>query len=157
MKDVIKVIIPIILVMIITLLFCKIFIKPKVFNFKETDNFKYIEKNKDNVEQFVVRTITLLGEYCYEINIDKGYNALNNISIKKETNMHTFDSDMYLEIYFKDETLKSFYFEGDNLVYNNKKYELDNKVILVNKDEYMPDKITKGMIIVSDKDRVECN
>ena len=28
--------------------------------------------------------------------------------------------------------------------------------ILVNKDEYMPDKITKGMIFVSDEDEIEC-
>ena len=40
---------------------------------------------------------------------------------------------------------------------NNTYYELKEEVILVNKDEYMPDKITKGMIIVSNKDRVDCN
>lgn len=157
MKDSLKVIIPIILVMVITLICCKTFIKPNVPKFQETSDFRYIENNKDNIEMFIVKTNTLLGEHCYKIDIDKGYNVLKNISIKKEIQMTTFDSNMYLEIYFNNGKLKSFYFEGDNLVYNGKKYELNNNVILFNKDNYVPDKTTKTMIIISSKDEIECN
>ena len=51
---------------------------------------------------------------------------------------------------------KSFYFDCESLVYDNIHYDLKDDVILLNKDEYMPDKITKGMIIVSNEDRIEC-
>ena len=63
---------------------------------------------------------------------------------------------MYLEFYINDGTMKSFSFDCESLVYDNTHYELKEDVILVNKDEYIPDKTTKGMIIVSNEDKIDC-
>ena len=156
MKTSLKVICYIILVIIITLICCFIFIKPKTFNFKLTNEFQKVQKNKNNIEEIIVRLDTQMGKFCYKLDIDKGYNILNNISVKGEAKMMCTDSDKYLEFYFEDGTDEVFYFECENLVYYGMRYELKDKFILVNKDEYLPDKITKDMIIVSNKDRVEC-
>lgn len=154
-KNIFKVIILLILVIIITLIYCILFLKPKL-NFKETNEFVYIENNKDNIKEFIVKTNTLLGEYCYKIDINKGYEILNNIIIKKESNTRCFDSDMYLEIYFNNGISKTIFFECENLVYDNIRYELKDNILLVNKDEYIPDKITKNTIIISNKNKITC-
>jgi hypothetical protein len=156
MKDILKIIIPIILVIIITLICCHFFIKPNLLNFKETTEFRYIENNKNNIDEFIIKTVTLLGEHCYKIDINKGYDILNNTIIKKESKSRCMDSDMYLEIYFNNGTNRKILYECENLVYNNIRYELKNQILLVNKDEYMPDKITQNMIIISDKDKIAC-
>lgn len=156
MKNILKFIIPIFLIIIITLICCIIFIKPNLLKFQETEEFRYVENNKDNIDKFIVKTVTLLGKNCYEIDSNKGYNILNDISLKKEVNVKTFDSDMYLEVYFNNDIKKSFYFEGENFVYNNKKYKLKNDIILINKDEYESDKITEDMVIVSNENKIEC-
>ena len=156
MKDILKVIVYIIVIMIITLICLKIFIKQNILNFKETKEFRYIEKNKDNISEFIVKTDTLLGEHCYKIDINKGYDILNNIIIKKEAKYMCTDSDYYLEVYFKNGTNKKILFECENLVYGGIRYQLKDEINLVNKDEYMPDKITKATIIISDEDKVEC-
>lgn len=156
MKDILKVIVYIIVIIIITLICLKIFIKPNILNFKETKEFKYIERNKDNISDFIVKTDTLLGEHCYKIDINKGYEFLNNIIIKSESKYTCTDSDYYLEVYFKNGTNKKILFECDNLVYDGIRYQLKDKLYLVNKDEYIPDKIIKGTIIISNDDKVEC-
>ena len=107
MKDILKIVIPIIIVAVITFVLCLVFIKPKVLSLKET---KF---------------------WCS-------------------------DSDKYLEFYFKDGTYKGIHFQCEYLVYDGINYELKDKVILVDKDVYIPDKITKGMIIVSDEDKIDC-
>jgi hypothetical protein len=156
MKASLKVIIYIILVTIITLILCSLFIKSKTLNFKITNEFQKVQKNKKNIEEIIVRSETLMGKFCYKLDIDKAYDILSNIYIKSEAKMTCTDSDKYLEVYFKDGTNEEFFFECENLVYNGIRYELKDKVMLFNKDEYVPDKITKGMIIVSNEDRVEC-
>lgn len=156
MKTSLKVIIYVILVILITLILCSIFIKPKTLNFKITNEFQNVQKNKNNIEEIIVRSETLLGKFCYKLDIEKAYDILNNIYIKREAKMTCTDSNKYLEVYFKNGTNEEFFFECENLVYNGIKYELKDKIILFNKDEYIPNKITKGMIIVSDKDRVDC-
>ena len=156
MKTSLKFITYIILVIVITLILCSIFIKPKTLNFKITNEFQNVQKNRKNIEEIIVRSETLLGRFCYKLDIDKGYEILNNIYIKKQAKMMCTDSDKYLEVYFKDGTNEEFLFECENLVYNGIRYELKDKIMLFNKDEYIPDKITKGMIIVSNEDRIEC-
>lgn len=156
MKASLKVIIYIILVTIITLILCSLFIKPKTLNFKITNEFQKVQKNKKNIEEIIVRSETLMGKFCYKLDIDKAYDILSNIYIKGEAKMMCTDSDKYLEVYFKDGTNEEFFFECENFVYNGTRYELKDKIMLFNKDEYIPEKITKGMIIISNEDRVEC-
>ena len=127
-----------------------------MLNLKTTEEYSYIQNNKKNIEEVIIRNKAQLGTTCYKLDTSKAYEILNNIEIKKETQMRCFGGNHNLEFYFKDGTSKKFYFECVNLVYNNIYYELKEDVILVNKDEYMPDKITKTMIVVSDKDEVEC-
>lgn len=55
MKNSLKVVIYIILVIIITVLLCSIFIKPKVLNLKVTEEYQYIENNKKNIEEVIIR------------------------------------------------------------------------------------------------------
>jgi len=156
MKISLKVIIYIILVIVITLILCTIFIKPKTLNFKLTNEFQNVKKNRNNIEKIIIGTDTQLGKFCYKLDVDEGYDILDNISIKGESEMLCTDSDKYLEVYFEDSTDEVFYFECGNLIYYGIRYELKDKVTLFNIDEYKPDKITKGMIIVSNEDRVEC-
>ena len=154
-KNIFKAIVSLILVILITLICCILFLKPKL-NFHETNEFIYIENNKDNIKEFIIKINTLLGEYCYKIDIDKGYDILNNIIIKKESNTRCMDSDMYFEIYFNNGISKTIFFECENLVYDNIRYELKENILLVNKDEYIPDKITKNTIIISNEDKITC-
>ena len=156
MKYTAKIIIYIILIIIVTLIICTFFIKPNPLKFKETNEFKNIEYNKDNIKEINIRTETLIGRYCYKIDIEKGYKLLNNISIKNKTNMICTDSDMYIEVYFNNNTKNTFKFECGNLVYNQDRYKLKNKIKLYNKDEYLPNEITEDMIIISNVDKVEC-
>jgi len=156
MKDGLKIVIYIILVMLITFILCCIFIKPKVLNIKEIEEYKYIQKNKINIKEVIIRNETQLGIGCYKLDTNKAYEILNNIEIKKEAKIWCSGENKYLEFYFNDGTNKEFYFECVNFVYDNVYYELKEEVILVNKDEYMPGEITKGMIIVSNEDIIEC-
>lgn len=156
MKYIFKIIIPIVLVAILTLILCFIFIKPKTLNFKATNEFQNVQKNKNNIEEVILRQETLLGRFCYKLDVQDGYDILNNIYIEREAKITCTDDDKYLEFYFKDGTNEEFFFECENLVYYGIKYELKDKIILVDKEQYLPDKITKGMIAISNKDRVEC-
>ena len=156
MKKYLKYICYIIIVIIITFILCVIFIKPKVLNLKTTKEYEYIQNNKKNIKEIIIRNEAQLGTTCYRLDINKSYEILNNIEIKKETKKWCSGGKMYLNLNFYDGTKKNFYFDCESLVYDNIHYELKNEVILVNKDEYMPDKITKGMIIVSNEDKVEC-
>ena len=151
-----KTIIYVILVMVITLISCKIFIKPKVFSLKATKEYEYIQNNKKNIEKVIIRNDAQLGISCYELEINKAYEILNNMEIKKESKIWCSGGKKYLQFYFNEGTKKEFYFDCESLVYDNISYELKEEIILINKDEYIPDKITKGMIIVSNEDRVEC-
>ena len=151
-----KVLVYIILLIIFTLICCIFFIKPKVFDFKVTQEYEYIQNNKMDIDEIIIRLNSQLGEYCYRLDVESGYDILNNIEIKKEAELWCSDSSKYLEFYFNDGTYKEIYFECVNLLYNNVYYELEDEIILVNKDDYMPDKITKGMIIVSNENKIDC-
>ena len=118
-----KKIIFIFLVMIATLILCFLFIKPKTLNFQNTEEFIYVENHIDDIDKFVIKSVTLLGEHCYLIDISKGYEILKNIDIKKETNMTITDSDRYFEIYFNSGKNLNFKFEGENLEYKGGKKE----------------------------------
>lgn len=156
MKRITKYLTIIIFAILITLILCFIFIKD-IPNFKETKEYMFIELNKNNIEKVIVKTNTLLGEHCYKIDNKKGYNILSNIEIKKEAKVTCTDSDMYLEFYFKNGKKRTLSFECENLKYNDKKYKLKENIILYNEDNYLPKKVTENMIIISNKDTVNCN
>lgn len=143
------------LAMVITLIFYFVFIKLNILNFQNTEEFLYLESHVSDIEKFVVKTDTLLGEHCYLIDSNKGYNVLKNIEIKKETNMTITDSDMYFQIYFNSGKNVIFKFEGENLEYNGEKYILKNPIVSY-KEDYVSDEINEYMIIVSENDEVEC-
>ena len=155
MKKNLKMIIYIFLVMFITFVLCVIFIKPKVLNLKLTKEYEYIQNNKKDIKEVIIRNKAQLGTSCYKLDINKAYEILNNIEIKKETGFCS-GSNVYLEFYFKDKINKIIEFECGNLYYDGKRYVLKDQVILYNKDEYIPDKITEGMIIVSKEDKTDC-
>ena len=156
MKISLKIFIYVTIIIFITLILCIVFIKPKTLNLKVTEEYEYIQKNKKNIEEVIIRNDAQLGTNCYKLDTNKAYEILNNIEIKKETKMWCSSGTMHLEFKFNDGTKKSFYFDCENLVYDNTHYELKEDVILVNKDEYIPDKITNTMIVVENKDEVEC-
>lgn len=155
MKDIFKIISVLLLVVLITIISCFIFI-PDVPKFNKTSEYKYIENNKNNLNEVIVRTVTLLGERCYKIDVSEGYNIFKNISFKKKANVTCTDSDMYMEFYFKNDSKRVLQFECGNLLYKGERYELKNKIVLYNSDEYLPDEIDEGMIIISNKDMVQC-
>jgi len=156
MKNSLNIFIYIILIIVITLICCMFFIKPKVFNFKSTQEYEYIQNNKMDIEKIIVRSDAQLGESCYKLDIKDGYDILNKMDIKREAEVWCSDSHIYLEFYFNDGIYKDIYFECGNLVYDGINYELKDEIILINKDEYILDKITEGMIIVSNEDKIEC-
>ena len=51
MKDILKIVIPIIIVAVITFILCIIFIKPKVLSIKSTKEYEYIQNNKKNMQK----------------------------------------------------------------------------------------------------------
>ena len=155
MKNILKVAIPISLVAILTLILCSIFIKPKVFNFKTTSEYMYIQNNRKNIEEVTIRYEAQLGKSCYKIDTNKAYDILSNISIKKEGGWCS-SPNIYLEFHFKNGRQEEIHFDCENLIYNGIGYKLKNEVSLVIKGEYMPDKITKGMIVVSKEDEIDC-
>lgn len=154
-KKNLKMIIYIFLVMFITFVLCMIFIKPKVLNLKWTKEYEYIQNNKKNIEEVIIRNKAQLRTSYYKLDINKVYEILNNIEIKKETGFCS-RSNVYLEFYFKDKINKTITFECENLCYDGKRYELKDQVTLYNKDESIPDKITESMIIVSNEDKTDC-
>ena len=155
MKDNLKIISYIVLIILIIFTICCIFIKPKIFNFKTTKEYEYIQNNKKNIDQIIIKYSSQLGESCYKLDIKKGYDILNNITIKKESGWCSAP-EIDLKFYFQNGEYKNIHFDCDKLFYDGVNYELKDSVILVNKDEYLPNKITKGMIVVSNKDIVDC-
>lgn len=152
----IKIVIRIILVILITIICCIFLIKPKVFNFKLTKEYEYIMNNKKDIDKIIIRNNSQLGMSCYKLDIEKGYDILNNINIKKETELWCSHSDVYLEFYFNNGIYKEIHFDCGNLVYDDINYELINEFILVNKDDFILDKITNGMVIVSNNEKIDC-
>ena len=156
MKSILKVIIPVIFIILLTFILCVIFIKPKVFSFKTTKEYVYIQKNKKDIEEIIIRNDAQLGTSCYKLDIDEGYKILSNINVKSKSKTWCSSSTLYLEFYFKNGTNKKIKFECENLIYSGISYELKDKIMLINKDEYMPDEITNSMIVVTNSERVDC-
>ena len=156
MKFSLKIFVYITIVIFITLILCIVFIKPKILDLKVTEEYEYIQNNKKNIVEVIIRNEAQLGTSCYKLDTNKVYEILNNIEIKKETKTWCSGGSMRLEFNFNDGTKKNFYFECESLVYDNIHYELKEEVILVNKDEYISGKKTNAMIIVSNNDEVEC-
>lgn len=94
--------------------------------FEDTNEYTYINNNRDKVNKFVVQTVTLLGRHCYEVDKTEGLNVLDNLKIEAATNMYETDSDMYYDVYFEDGIVKSFKFNVGNLVYKGNRYKLNN-------------------------------
>lgn len=113
----------------------------KCLNFTEVDELKYVNENKDNVTDFIVETNTLLGRHCYQINKQIGIEELNKIEIKEEADITVTDSDMYYKVVFNDGEIKTFDFEGNNFVYNDKKYELKDSIYV---------------FVLSEENEIEC-
>ena len=84
MKYNLKIFIYITIVIFITLILCIVFIKPKVLNLKVTKEYEYIQNNRKNIEEVIIKNEAQLGTKCYSININKAYEILNNIEIRKE-------------------------------------------------------------------------
>ena len=156
MKNIFKVIILIVFVIVITFLGCILFINKNIPNFKETSLYNYINFNYENIDKVVVKTVTLLGENCYKIDNDKGYDVLNSISIKKKSNMSCTDSDFYLEFYFKNGEHRQLYFECENFVYNDVRYLLKDDVVVYREDQLEFDEIKDNIIVISDDYKIKC-
>lgn len=113
-----------IITILIILLICGCTQKLKI---EDVEGYTYITNNKDKVDKFIVETDTLLGKHCYVVNKEEALKAFEGLKIKKETKEYLTDSDTYYKIYFENGNIKTFKFNGENLVYNGKNYELDNK------------------------------
>lgn len=155
MKNIFKVVIPIILVAVTTLVLCSMSIKPKVFIFKATNEYMYIQNNRKNIKEVTIRYEAQLGKSCYKIDTNKAYDILTNVSIQKDGSWCS-GPNLYLEFHFENGRDEKIYFDCGNLIYNGISYKLKDEVSLVIKEEYMPNEITKGMIVVSKADEIEC-
>ena len=155
MKNIFKVIIPIVLVAILTIIICSIFIKPKTLNFNTTNEYMYIQNNRETIEEVTIRYEAQLGKSCYKIDINNAYDILENISIKKDGGWCS-GPNLYLEFHFKNGKYEEIHFDCGNLNYNGTTYKLKDEVSLVIQEEYIPDEITPGMIVVSKEDEIEC-
>ena len=62
----------------------------------------------------------------YDVDIDKAFNAINNIEIVKKVNISVTDDDMYYIFNFEDGTKLTFSFENKYYRYNNENHEIKN-------------------------------
>lgn len=133
-----KVIFLIVGIMVVTLGLCFFFIKPRVLNFKNINEYTYFENHIADVDKIVLKTYTLIGEKSYLIDKEVGIDFLNNLKIKKETNYTITDSNASLFVYYKSEEKTIFNFEYNNFVYSNKKFEVNLNVWdLINENNLM--------------------
>lgn len=117
-----------IFIIIVTLIMCLIFVKPKVLNFNIINEYTYFENNIELVDKIVLTNYTQLGEINYLIDNEVGISFLKNLKIEKESNEFVTHGDRELCVYFDNGKKVSFDFEYDNFVYNNKRYEVNNKI-----------------------------
>lgn len=59
-----------------------------------------------------------------KIDYDDAINYLSNIKIKKAVDIQVTDSDLYYYFIY-DNTVKSFYFQGEYFNYHNQNYEIE--------------------------------
>lgn len=145
----------------------------KEFTFEDVKDYKFVKDNKENIEKIVLKTDTLLGEKCYLLNTDEGYDLLENIIILEETTEHVTDSDFYVMVHFnenikrkyyfekqrlyEEKIVKTFWFENDNLVHSGKNYKLEKRPLFFTNKDDVPEDIDKenNIVIVAERE-VEC-
>lgn len=159
----------IILILLLSLTGCT----NKEFDFKETEDIKFIKENKENIDKIVLKTITLLGEKCYLMNTEEAYNFLDNITIKSETNEYITDSNSYIMVHFneniknkyyfekeklyEEKIVKSIWFESTHLVHSGKKYILEKEpLFFISKDD-VPENINEeeNDVLIAEKE-IKC-
>lgn len=123
-----KVILLIFGIMIVTLGLCFLFIKPRVFNFKNINEYVYFENHIDEIDKIVLETYTLIGKNSYLIDKEKGKDFLMNLKLKRKSNYTVTDSNATLFVYFKSGDKTEFNFEYNNFKYGGKKYETNLEV-----------------------------
>ena len=123
-----KVLFLIIIVMIITLVICITISKLRHIKFSQINEYVYYHNHKEEIDKIELRTYTLLGEKCYQIEQKEGKEFLDNLKIKKKINYTVTDSNATLSIYFKQNIKKDFNFEAGNLIYENQRYELNKDI-----------------------------
>ena len=95
-------------------------------NFKDLDEMKYIEDNKDNIVSIILHKTTSESHNCYSVDIDKAYESIKNIEIVKKSNISVTDDYMSYIFTFKDGSKKAFSFEGSYLYYKGNSYTINN-------------------------------
>ena len=118
----------IVCIMVVTLGLCVLFIKPKVLNFKNINEYIYLENHIDEIDKIVLETYTLIGKNSYFVDKENGIKFLNNLRIKKEIDYTITDSNATLFVYFKSGDKTEFNFEYNNFKYRGKKYETNLEV-----------------------------
>lgn len=118
----------IVCIMVVTLGLCVIFIKPKVLNFKNINEYVYFENHIDEIDKIVLETYTLIGKKSYFVDKENGIEFLNNLRIKKEIDYTITDSNASLVIIYKSGENTIFNFEYNNFKYGSKKYEVNSNI-----------------------------
>ena len=118
----------IVCIMVVTLGLCVLFIKPKVLNFKNINEYIYLENHIDEIDKIVLETYTLIGKNSYFVDKENGIKFLNNLRIKKEIDYTITDSNATLFVYFKSGDKTEFNFEYNNFKYRGKKYATNLEV-----------------------------
>ena len=118
----------IVCIMVVTLGLCVLFIKPKVLNFKNINEYVYLENHIDEIDKIVLETYTLIGKNSYLVDKEKGIEFLNNLRIKKEIDYTITDSNASLVIFYKSGENTIFNFEYNNFKYGSKKYEVNSNI-----------------------------
>lgn len=139
----------------------------KEFDFALSDDFLYVKNHLDDVDRFIVKTETLLGEKCYLVDKEEGFKALEQTIVKEETTEYITDSNMYyyihfdfdeVDIYAHEGVLKYFRFEGGNLIHDGKKYKLEKEHLFFTDESQISEEINKEntIILVSDNE-IDCD
>lgn len=118
----------IVCIMVVTLGLCVLFIKPKVLNFKNINEYIYLENHIDEIDKIVLETYTLIGKNSYFVDKENGIKFLNNLRIKKEIDYTITDSNANLVIFYKSGENTIFNFEYNNFKYGSKKYEVNSNI-----------------------------
>ena len=118
----------IVCIMVVTLGLCVLFIKTKVLNFKNINEYVYLENHIDEIDKIVLETYTLIGKNSYLVDKENGIEFLNNLRIKKEIDYTITDSNASLVIIYKSGENTIFNFEYNNFKYGSKKYEVNSNI-----------------------------
>lgn len=146
----------------------------KEFTFDDVKDYVFIKDNKENIEKIVLKTDTLLGERCYLLNTDEALNLLDNIIISEETTEHVTDSNFYVMVHFnenikrkyyfekqrlyEEKIVKTFWFEGSNLVHSGKNYKLEKgPLFFTNKDDVKENIDKENNIVIIAEREVQCD